>query len=89
MAVAQRVGYESEAAFNRAFRRKFGIPPASWRRSHGMADGRDSLSGANDFSNLSIGEYATDAGTTPQGPVVSAASGAVAPFDGLSDGPNA
>jgi AraC-like DNA-binding protein len=30
--VAQRVGYESEAAFNRAFKREFGMPPATWRR---------------------------------------------------------
>lgn len=30
--VAQQVGYESEAAFNRAFKREFGRPPASWRR---------------------------------------------------------
>lgn len=31
--VAERVGYDSEAAFNRAFKREFGIPPAAWRRS--------------------------------------------------------
>ncbi len=31
--VAGQVGYESEAAFNRAFKREFGIPPAAWRRS--------------------------------------------------------
>lgn len=30
--VAERVGYESEAAFNRAFKREFGLPPAAWRR---------------------------------------------------------
>jgi AraC-like DNA-binding protein len=30
--VAQQVGYESEAAFNRAFKREFGMPPAAWRR---------------------------------------------------------
>jgi AraC-like DNA-binding protein len=30
--VAQQVGYESEAAFNRAFKREFGMPPATWRR---------------------------------------------------------
>jgi AraC family transcriptional regulator, alkane utilization regulator len=34
-AVAERVGYESEAAFNRAFKRQFGMPPASWRRCQG------------------------------------------------------
>jgi len=27
------VGYESEAAFNRAFKREFGLPPARYRRS--------------------------------------------------------
>lgn len=31
--VALRVGYESEAAFNRAFKRHIGQPPAAWRAS--------------------------------------------------------
>ena len=31
--IAERVGYESEAAFNRAFKREFGAPPAKWRRA--------------------------------------------------------
>jgi len=30
--VATEVGYESEAAFNRAFKREFGLPPSTWRR---------------------------------------------------------
>ena len=30
--VATDVGYESEAAFNRAFKRDFGLPPAAWRK---------------------------------------------------------
>ena len=30
--VAGRVGYDSEAAFNRAFKRSVGSPPASWRK---------------------------------------------------------
>lgn len=30
--VAADVGYESEAAFNRAFKRRFGLPPAKYRR---------------------------------------------------------
>jgi len=30
--IAHEVGYEAEAAFNRAFRREFGTPPAAWRR---------------------------------------------------------
>lgn len=32
-AIAQEVGYESEAAFSRAFKRLVGLPPAAWRRS--------------------------------------------------------
>lgn len=31
--VAEHSGYESEAAFNRAFKREFGVPPAVWRKS--------------------------------------------------------
>jgi AraC-like DNA-binding protein len=30
--IAEEVGYESEAAFNRAFKREIGTPPATWRR---------------------------------------------------------
>jgi len=32
--VADMVGYESEAAFSRAFRKAVGTAPARWRRSH-------------------------------------------------------
>jgi len=32
--IAADVGYESEAAFNRAFKREFGAPPARYRREH-------------------------------------------------------
>jgi len=35
--IASRVGYESEAAFNRAFKRGTGSPPASWRRGAASA----------------------------------------------------
>jgi AraC-like DNA-binding protein len=31
--IAERSGYESETAFNRAFKREFGVPPAAWRRA--------------------------------------------------------
>ena len=31
--IAADVGYDSEAAFNRAFKREFGMPPAAWRRA--------------------------------------------------------
>jgi AraC-like DNA-binding protein len=34
-AIALQVGYESEAAFNRAFKRLVGMPPAAWRRERG------------------------------------------------------
>jgi AraC-like DNA-binding protein len=30
-AVARRVGYDSEEAFSRAFKRETGIPPSTWR----------------------------------------------------------
>jgi len=36
--VALDVGYGSEAAFSRAFRREFGVPPAQYRRT---VDGRE------------------------------------------------
>ena len=36
--IAERVGYESEAAFNRAFRRSAGSPPATWRREDASLD---------------------------------------------------
>jgi transcriptional regulator GlxA family with amidase domain len=32
--VAAQVGYESEAAFSRAFKKLIGSPPAEWRRTH-------------------------------------------------------
>jgi AraC-like DNA-binding protein len=31
-AIGARVGYASEAAFNRAFKKLVGVPPATWRR---------------------------------------------------------
>ena len=34
-AVALDVGYDSEAAFSRAFKKATGMPPAGWRRRHG------------------------------------------------------
>jgi AraC-like DNA-binding protein len=51
--LAYEVGYESEAAFNRAFKRTFGVPPARYRRERNPAqvpaESRDSRSlSAND-----------------------------------------
>lgn len=36
-AIALDVGYDSEAAFSRAFRRMVGLPPAAWRRAQAGA----------------------------------------------------
>jgi AraC-like DNA-binding protein len=36
-AIALEVGYESEAAFSRAFKRLVGAPPAAWRRTQALA----------------------------------------------------
>ena len=33
LTIAGDVGYESEAAFNRAFKRRFSLPPARYRKS--------------------------------------------------------
>jgi len=35
--IAEESGYESESAFNRAFKREFEVPPAAWRRQRGRA----------------------------------------------------
>ncbi|HET9700082.1 MAG TPA: helix-turn-helix transcriptional regulator, partial [Burkholderiales bacterium] len=35
--IALQVGYDSEAAFARAFKRFVGLPPAAWRRKQGAA----------------------------------------------------
>jgi AraC-like DNA-binding protein len=32
MRIAEEVGYQTDTAFSRAFRREFGTPPAAWRR---------------------------------------------------------
>src|SRR5205085_4644913 len=43
--IAAEVGYESEAAFNRAFKRQFGVPPARFRNQLRSAGGRLPSSG--------------------------------------------
>ncbi|VVP92146.1 RCS-specific HTH-type transcriptional activator RclR [Pseudomonas fluorescens] len=32
--IAEEVGYQTDTAFSRAFRREYGTPPAAWRRTH-------------------------------------------------------
>jgi transcriptional regulator GlxA family with amidase domain len=44
--VATRVGYDSEAAFSRAFRRHVGEPPARWREQTTASNAREGASGA-------------------------------------------
>ena len=39
-AIAGSVGYQSEAAFSRAFKRVFGVPPGRVRHSAPVANGR-------------------------------------------------
>jgi AraC-like DNA-binding protein len=31
--IAETVGYQTDTAFIRAFRREYGVPPATWRRN--------------------------------------------------------
>jgi AraC-like DNA-binding protein len=35
--IAEEVGYQTDTAFSRAFRREYGTPPAAWRRNHAAA----------------------------------------------------
>lgn len=39
--IAEDVGYGTDTAFSRAFRREFGAPPAAWRRRQATATGPD------------------------------------------------
>jgi AraC family transcriptional activator of mtrCDE len=35
--IAEQVGYQSEAAFNRVFKRSYGVGPGAYRRSAGAS----------------------------------------------------
>jgi AraC-like DNA-binding protein len=39
--IAERVGYESEAAFSRAFKKALGVPPSQWRKRTGTITAGD------------------------------------------------
>jgi AraC family transcriptional regulator, alkane utilization regulator len=36
-AIAERIGYESSAAFSKAFKREMGLPPGLYRKAQGRA----------------------------------------------------
>ena len=40
--IANLVGYESEAAFSRAFKKAVGAPPSQWRKSRNQSRGAQS-----------------------------------------------
>lgn len=42
---AAEVGYESEGAFNRAFKKVVGIPPGTWRRERSAGGERPTAAG--------------------------------------------
>jgi AraC-like DNA-binding protein len=42
--VAEQVGYQTDTAFSRAFRRRFGAPPSAWRRSQARRGAADAVS---------------------------------------------
>lgn len=56
--IAEEVGYETDAAFSRAFRREFGLPPAAWRRQQ--------LEQIAPISRTVLEEGAADAGAAIQ-----------------------
>ena len=64
--IANDVGYESEAAFNQAFKREFGRPPGRYRSDHrrslvptqrnGRGQAENALSGPDISRSLAIGK---------------------------------
>ncbi|MEX3772697.1 AraC family transcriptional regulator [Pseudomonas sp. MYb118] len=44
--IAEEVGYQTDTAFSRAFRREFGAPPAAWRRGQAGSRNEVGIAGA-------------------------------------------
>jgi AraC-like DNA-binding protein len=65
--IAARAGYESEAAFSRAFRRLVGVPPASWRQANAPSSefqsGQTNGSSTKDIQHPTFGQRAPFAKT--------------------------
>jgi AraC-like DNA-binding protein len=60
--IAEQIGYESEAAFSRAFKKVVGVPPSAWRRrSVSAAPGDAITNGARTSARLSQRPAAEDA----------------------------
>jgi AraC-like DNA-binding protein len=53
--VASEVGYDSEAAFNRAFKREFGVPPGEFRDQYRRSRARSDLAGGNGPTRIPSG----------------------------------
>jgi AraC-like DNA-binding protein len=53
--VASEVGYDSEAAFNRAFKREFGIPPGQFRGQFKGSRSRSGLVGGDGRTRIPSG----------------------------------
>ena len=61
--IAVDVGYDSEAAFARAFKRAVGMPPAAWRPADGVArrssldEGADASLHGDDYLSPSVAPF--------------------------------
>ena len=61
--IAYAVGFNSEAAFNRAFKREFGEPPATWRRRMEAEEAQAAAASASDLPEQVIRHCAAHDGT--------------------------
>lgn len=67
--IAEDVGYQTDTAFSRAFRREYGAPPAAWRRSRAARDASvASAAPPADQSGTSADTTTNSAGTRKRRP---------------------